>query len=268
MAGRPEPSTGKEAPTVSLTTGQVDQFVAEGYVKLDGAFPAAVGDRCRRELREAPGCHPDDPATWTQPVIRLGGFGSPPFREAANTQTLHQAFDQLVGPGRWEPRIGLGTVPVRFPSSRDPGDDGWHVEASSEGEHGELKLSLRSRGRALLMLFLFSEVSQDDAPTRIRVGSHLDVPLLLEPSGEDGREWMELCGEAVAASEHRPLALATGTVGDVYLCHPFLVHAAQPHRGCAPRFMAQPPLYPTGLLDLDADRPSPVEQAALVGLHR
>jgi len=62
--------------------------------------------------------------------------------------------------------------------------------------------------------------------------------------------------------------LATGTVGDVYLCHPFLVHAAQPHRGRAPRFMAQPSLYPTGLLDLDADRPGPVEQAVLVGLRR
>jgi hypothetical protein len=36
----------------------------------------------------------------------------------------------------------------------------------------------------------------------------------------------------------RPLALATGTAGDVWLCHPFLVHAAQPHHGSSPRFMA------------------------------
>lgn len=252
---------------MSLTVEQTDRFVAEGYVKLDGAFPAPVGQRCRRELWEATGCDPDDPGTWTEPVVRLGGFGSPPFREAANTTALHQAFDQLVGPGRWEPCTGLGTVPVRFPSTEEPGDDGWHVEASFAGEHGEHRLSLRSRGRALLMLFLSSDVSPDDAPTRIRVGSHLDVPPLLEPGGEDGREWMELCGEAVPASEHRSLALATGTVGDVYLCHPFLVHAAQPHRGRVPRFMAQPPLYPTGLLDLDPRTPSPVEQAVLDGLR-
>ena len=37
-------------------------------------------------------------------------------------------------------------------------------------------------------------------------------------------------------------ALATGEAGTVYLCHPFLVHAAQPHRGTTPRFLAQPPL--------------------------
>jgi hypothetical protein len=37
---------------------------------------------------------------------------------------------------------------------------------------------------------------------------------------------------------------ATGPAGTVYLCHPFLAHAAQRHRGNSPRFMAQPPLYP------------------------
>ena len=56
-----------------------------------------------------------------------------------------------------------------------------------------------------------------------------------------------------------------GEAGTVYLCHPFLVHAAQPHRGTAPRFMAQPPLLPREPLSLS--RPegdySPVEQAIL-----
>lgn len=61
-------------------------------------------------------------------------------------------------------------------------------QARAPVPRGEYRLSLRSRGRALLMLFLFSDVSPDDAPTRIRVGSHLDVPMLLEPGGEDGRE--------------------------------------------------------------------------------
>jgi hypothetical protein len=54
---------------------------------------------------------------------------------------------------------------------------------------------------------------------------------------------------------HRTVALATGLPGDVYLCHPFLVHAAQPHHGTRPRFMAQPPLHPRVPVSLDrADR--------------
>lgn len=56
-----------------------------------------------------------------------------------------------------------------------------------------------------------------------------------------------------------------GAAGTVYLCHPFLVHAAQAHRGTAPRFMAQPPLMPREPISLDrADGDySPVEQAIL-----
>lgn len=61
----------------------------------------------------------------------------------------------------------------------------------------------------------------------------------------------------------RPQALATGEAGTVYLCHPFLVHAAQMHRGSVPRFMAQPPLAPAEPFRLhwaDGDY-SPVEIA-------
>ena len=251
---------------MSLTNAQVDQFVTDGFVKLEGAFSAEVGAQCRSELWQAAGCDPSDPKTWTEPVVRLGGFATPPFVAAATTPVLHAAFDQLVGPGRWVPRTGLGTFPLRFPSDQAPDDDGWHVEASFTGAEGEPRLNLRSRERALLMLFLFSEIGPDDAPTRIRVGSHLDVPALLEPAGEQGLEWMDLCRRAVPASAHRPVTLATGDLGDVYLCHPFLVHAAQRHRGRTPRFMAQPPLYAVAPLDLDAPEPSPVTQAVLRGL--
>ena len=42
---------------------------------------------------------------------------------------------------------------------------------------------------------------------------------------------------------------ATGSPGTVYLCHPFLVHAAQRHRGSRVKFMAQPPLLPAKPLE-------------------
>ena len=63
----------------------------------------------------------------------------------------------------------------------------------------------------------------------------------------------------------RPEALATGEAGTVYLCHPFLVHAAQPHRGTHPRFLAQPPLLPREPLTIDG--PSPVERAIAAALR-
>jgi ectoine hydroxylase-related dioxygenase (phytanoyl-CoA dioxygenase family) len=173
-----------------------------------------------------------------------------------------------VGEGAWEPPGGLGTFPIRFPSDEEPGDDGWHIDASFPGDDPNdfmgYRVNLASRGRALLMLFLFSDVGEDDAPTRVRVGSHLDVPPLLEPAGDAGVSFMDIARAAVPASEHRPVALATGRAGDVYLCHPFLVHAAQPHRGTEVKFMAQPPLSPSGPLP----ETSPVRTAIRRGLGR
>lgn len=251
---------------MTLTDSDIEAFVRNGFVRVPGAVPEETALACRDELWRASGCHPDDPATWTRPVIRIASMSTPPFVAAARAQPLEEAYDQLVGPGGWQPTAGLGTFPLRFPGTEDPGDAGWHVEASFAGDEGEMRVSLRSRGRALLALFLFSEVGEDDAPTRVRVGSHLDVPSLLHGAGEAGREWMALCQEAVPASAGRPVELVTGAPGDVYVCHPFLVHGAQPHRGTRPRFMAQPPVAPTGELDLGTADPTPVARAVLAGL--
>jgi hypothetical protein len=100
-------------------------------------------------------------------------------------------------------------------------------------------VNVRSDGRSLLMLFLFSDVGEDDAPTRIRVGSHLDVPAALAPAGDDGMFFGDV-NEWLPNVHERQIALATGKTGDVYLCHPFLLHAADRHRGTTPRFVAQP----------------------------
>lgn len=250
-----------------LTEGQIQQFLSEGYIRLERAFPLEWAEEGRTYLWRDTGCDPHDPATWTRPVIRLGDYGQEVFRQAANTPLLHAAFDDLVGVGRWLPRTSLGTFPVRFPHPDDPEDAGWHAEASFAGADGSWRLNVRSQGRALLMLFLFSDVGEDDAPTRIRAGSHLDVPRLLAPYGEDGVSFLEL-GEQLDVTAHRPLALATGEAGTVYLCHPFLVHAAQTHRGRQPRVMAQPPLYPAEPLELHRqdDAYSPVEAAIRKGL--
>ena len=246
-------------------------FVADGFVKIEQAFPAETAAQARAILWRETGCDPDDPSTWTKPVIRLGGHGGGPFEAAANTPALLKAYDDLAGPGRWRPRTGLGTFPIRFPGQEPPGDDGWHIEGSFPGEdpndNFSARVNLTSRGRALLMLLLFSEVGEHDAPTRIRIGSHLAVPRLLEPAGEAGLNMLEISQQAAAATEHLPVALATGRPGDVYLCHPFLVHAAQPHHGTRPRFIAQPPLDP-GPHPYTLAGDSPVERAIRLGLER
>lgn len=254
--------------TPALTAAQLDAFITDGFVRIDNAFSADLAAEARTILWADTGCDPSDTKTWTRPVIRLGNYSQPPFVKAANTPQLRAAFDQLVGPGRWLPQGNLGTFPVRFPSPDDPGDAGWHIDVSFGWEENPTdflswRANVSSRGRALLMLFLFSEVGEKDAPTRIRVGSHRDIARQLAPAGEAGLTLRELAADNFAGSAQRPEVLATGSPGTVYLCHPFLVHAAQPHHGTEPRFMAQPPLLPREPLQLE--RPdgdySPVEIA-------
>ena len=232
----------------------VEELVSQGFVRIDDAFPRELADAGREILWRDTACDPDDPETWTRPVVRLGFHAQPPFARAAMTPRLIRAFDEVVGPGRWLPRVDLGTFAVRFPSAADPGDAGWHIDVSFGTEDPDFmawRANIVSKGRALLLLFLFSDVGEDDAPTRLRVGSHRDIARLLAPAGDAGMTLRELVAADFAGSAGRPEATATGPAGTVYLCHPFLVHAAQPHRGTRPRFMAQPPLHPATPLRLD-----------------
>lgn len=257
----------------SLSSTQIDRFINQGFIKIENAFSSAIADECRAILWKATQCDPDNPQSWTQPVIRIGEMALEPFKKAANTTILHTAFDQLAGKGNWLPRESLGTFPIRFPSKESAGDTGWHVDASFAGENAnnylEWRINIHSKGRALLMLFLFSDVSEADAPTVIRIGSHLDIAKILEPAGEEGLSFMELAQKINTLPNHDQ-ALATGSAGTVYLCHPFIVHAAQDHHGTTPKFMAQPPLITKKDFNIHqpAELSCPVEKAIIKGIRK
>lgn len=255
--------------TPGLTPAQIDAFIADGFVRIDHAFPRTLAEEAAAILWRDAGCDPGDPASWRGPVIRLGHYAQPAFREAANTPRLHAAFDQLVGRGRWAPPGALGTFVLRFPSPQAPEDDGWHIDVSFGTETPDFldwRANVASRGRALLMLFLFTDVGEDDAPTRIRAGSHVDIARQLAPAEGAGLTLRELAVDGFAGSAHRREVLATGAAGTVYLCHPFLVHAAQPHRGMRPRILAQPPLLPAVPIDPWRADAAPVEAAIRAAL--
>jgi len=199
---------------------------------------------CQAEIWSAlaeRGVRRDDPSTWREPVVRINCPDSEAFAAAGTQPVLWEAFDQLIGEGRWWRRRGVGgTIPVRFPSQADPGDAGWHIEGSFD-KGGQGWVNYRSRARGLLALYLFSDVDSGSAPTRVRPGSHLDAAPVLAPAGDEGMPFAQAAPLAAKASGGRPTVLATGRAGDVFLCHPFLVHAASwPHTGQHPRMVAQP----------------------------
>lgn len=251
-----------------LSTDEIEQFIELGYVRLAGAFPSSVARECcdlAWDQLEIPASPP-----WPQPV-RRGHVGGKPFWRAANSPRLTEAIGQLLVGEAWHPRPDLGLLVIRFPSELDPGDAGWHIDGSFQGPTTDdlysWYVNYESKGRGLLLLCLLSDVGEKDAPTRILEGSHHAMPERLLAFGQAG-----VPGQAAPLPDPSgPLACATGEAGDVYLCHPFLVHAASwPHRGSQPRAIAQPPIALERALRLDASDPelSPVARVIRRGLGR
>jgi hypothetical protein len=244
----------------------VDAFIRDGYVVVRGAFDADTAAACRAVIWDAlagQGICEDEPATWP-PLAELGGLAGEPFTAAGSSPALAAACDQLIGPGRWtSPVVCGGAVVVRFPSE-DRANAGYHIEGSYDGPGGYW-VNVRSKARGLLALFLFSDVGPDDAPTRLMCGSHLAVPPSLAPYGDAG-----VCADGVfwrPSALCLPVAHAAGAAGDIYLCHPFIVHTATwPHRGMTPRMIAQPAVHVPDGYAIDGSDSSPVARAIVAGL--
>lgn len=252
-----------------LNTKEIEQFIKKGFVRIDHVFSKDVADQVLDILWNDIPFDRNKPSTWVEPVIRLGMYTQPPFVESLNNEKMYAIFDQLVGENRWIPCRNVGTFPVRFPSVKQPNDIGKHVDVSFPGNdpnnYFEWCANVKSKGRALLMLVLYSDVSENDAPTVIYEGSHIDVARLLSKEGDEGLTFMELAGRLDALPKKQEV-YATGKAGTVYLCHPFLVHSAQPHKGSTPKFMAQPPLLLKEEFFISDNINSPVERAIRLGI--
>lgn len=224
--------------------GQPDQvvdvtaFCTDGFVKLEQPDLREAADAARDALWQQIGLSPDEPQSWTQPVVWAADtIGAGPFGTLASSERLASALDALCGAGGWQPRGALGNIPVRFPLPPSADDRGWHIDLNTPQPDGSWAVS--GRPHTMLLLTLLSEVGPDDAPTRIRVGSHRDVAAVLDETPVPFPDFGPLVDDA---SRGRAVALATGRPGDMFLVHPLTVHAADEHRGSTPRFMAQAPI--------------------------
>jgi hypothetical protein len=270
--GDPSGSLLGRIPVEQSMEGVIDDFCANGFLVLRGAVAPEVIRACVKVIEDelrAQSVDPQDPKTWTEPLVRFPCPEGPEFAAAGTAPALWKMYDALLGSGRWIQRQGVGgLLPIRFPSAKIPHDAVWHIDGSYD-VGGQWWVNVYSRHRGLLALFLFTDVTDNDAPTELIMGSHLDVPRVLLPYGETGVWDAEVVGLLSASTFERPHVFATGRAGDVYLCHPFIVHRATwPHRGIAPRIIAQPEIahhQPFALCDgMDV---CAVERAILRGLE-
>lgn len=299
-----------------LSDLDVEQFRDCGYVRVQQAFPRAEALRAQDDLWKQlarRGIQKDDPATWTQPMVRMNEtFDTPAFR-ACKTDRLKNAVEDLVGKGRWRTRDaqdGWGWWPVNFAMGADQPWDvptgGWHWD----GQHFRHYVNAPDQG--LLMLCVFSDIRSRGGATLIAEGSHKIVARYLDshPEGMTLHEgvrdcptthpWLaDLTGIALSSTNcynrdrfeawrqsgdrverfmsrafvddlgfHLRVVEATASAGDIYLCHPFLYHAASQNHLATPRFLCNrtTPLYEPMRFDRPQEDCSPLEMSISAAL--
>lgn len=242
----------------ALSPAEIEQFVEDGYVVLRAGFPAGVAAAIRERIWHRMGLSPVDPQDWPAKVVYIKEtYDGLPFAQAY-TDRVVGAFDQLLGPGRWIQDGWLGYWPILFPGFAGPPwtppEFGWHVDG------GHFRRHLWSPDRALLTLFLLSDIDPGDGGTTVSVGSQRLVAQVLADAEPDGLTHAELLARA-NAHPRTEVREVTGSAGDVVLLHPLLLHAQSENTGTRVRFLTNPYLASRDPLDATGERASPVERA-------
>lgn len=226
------------APRNELSQDQIDDFLAHGFTLLKEGFSRDLAEPVldqvwsllppELELRR------DDPASWKHPTAKPTSGPVGPEVAALYTPRIRRAFDDLLGAGRWIERgERTGAWPFIFPGfAQGPWRDtsGWHVDGGGQR-------TLTAPTQALIAIMLFSDITPGAGGTALRVGSHRATARILQDADPEGLTVTQLNQRAAMATADFPVVEAQGQVGDVLLCHGYIVHSASTNLGDQPRII-------------------------------
>ncbi|HVX46914.1 MAG TPA: hypothetical protein VHC49_23680 [Mycobacteriales bacterium] len=250
-----------------LTDDQAEHFLENGFVLLHDCFTADAAAEYTETMWTRLGFDPDDPSTWAETSVHM-----PSHRKIDVTQFAPKVWDaacdllggedRIVQPYLWGDgfivNLSQGADEPWHPASPEVG--GWHKDGDF------FRHFLDSPEQGLLTLVLWTDVQHQGGATFVAADSVGPVARFLadRPEGVlplefDIRGLIGQCSRFVEA---------TGTVGDVYLLHPFMLHAKAQNVLRRPRAITNPPIHLREPMRFDRDDPSLVEQAVLRGLGR
>jgi hypothetical protein len=267
-------STPSPGHTPVLSSADLENFVTCGFVHLTDCFDVSPGSTAHRWAQESwarNGINPEDRSTWPNDKIHM------PSSETALVRDFSpKAFAAMCelcgGPEQVDPmqtwgngfiaNYGLGRDKEWLPPG--PEVSGWHVD-------GDWFLHfLDSPEQGLLVVVLFSDIHPRGGGTFIACDSVSLVARFLaaRPEGVEpnGFPWKDL------VSQCRDFRETTGKAGDVFLLHPFILHASSYNHRPEARLM----INPSGLLRepmrydrrADGSAYSPMEQVVLRALGK
>lgn len=251
-----------------LSDEDAEQFLQRGFVRIRECFSPAEAARFTSALWPRLGYNPEDRSTWAQDRIHMPGRERTDVRQLA-PKVWAAVCDLVGGPERiaapytWGDafivNLGVGAgEPWQAPSAQSPG---WHKDGDF------FRHFLDSPEQGLLTLVLWTDVVHQGGATFVAADSVGPVARFLAER-PDGVLPGEFDIPALIGQCH-DFVEATGEVGDVYLLHPYMLHATGPNQLRAVRVITNPPLALAEPMRFDRSAPddfSLVERAVLRGL--
>ena len=257
---------GSRKPYQALTEEQAQHFLDKGYVVIHDCFSREAAAELTSSVWTRLGYDPDDQSTWAEPSIHMPGhrtldvstFAPKAWQAACD---LVGGEDRVAKPYTWGDgfivNLRMGADEPWAPAS--PRSGGWHKDGDF------FRHFLDSPEQGLLTLVLWSDVEHQGGATFVAADSVGPVArrLAAHPDGVLPNGFSDLIDECSEFVE------GTGRIGDVFLLHPFILHAKAQNVRRLPRLITNPPIHLTEPMRFDREDPaehSLVEQSVLRAL--
>jgi hypothetical protein len=251
-----------------LSAAEREQFLSRGFVLVRDCFSRAAAQQLTDQIWSRLGYNPNDPSTWQKPRVHM------PARERFEIKTfapkawavmceLCSGEDRIVQPAHWS-----DAFIVNFNDGADrawvpptPQAQGWHKD-------GDFFMHfLDSPEQALLTIVLWSDVAPRGGGTFLACDSVPQVARHLAQHTEGVHPYQFPTQSFVDPCTD--FAEATGEIGDVYIMHPYMVHASSFNHSDVVRVITNPPIALKEPMRFRRANPadySLVERAVLRGL--
>lgn len=256
-----------------LTDAEIDQFVERGFVRLSGCFSRDFALESTRRACERLYCSLDDPSTWPAGRIRAPETGRVPAESIA--PRAWQAACELIGgadralPCTWGDgyiiNFGRESHAWQPPSQVIHSEEWmlWHKDGDF------FRHFLDSPEQGLLVIAVYSDIEDRGGGTFLACDSVGHVARFLAEHPEGVLPRGTPCDEIVGRCHD--FIEATGSIGDVYLMHPFMLHTRSVNSSSRARFIINPPVKlkePMCFARANPAEHSPVERAVLRALGK
>jgi hypothetical protein len=251
-----------------LTKTQLEEFYEKGCVALRGAMPRKTALDYAKDVWVRLGYDPDDRSTWAKSRIHMPYLSGKPVGELAPgvLEAMHQlcgGAERIAGTPHWGDGfiVNLGADDhAEHWQPAGPKLPGWHKDGDF------FRHFLDSPEQGLLVIVLWSDVVHKGGPTYLANDSIQPIAEFLAarpegvmPGGFDFAALIQQCSQ---------FEEATGEAGDVFLMHPYQLHASSLNPLRLPRIITNPPLHLNAPMNFNRpDRNySPIERSVLLGL--